>query len=522
MTDLSKPHALFSVSDKAGVVDLARSVSEHGYVLLSTGGTARVLREAGLDVVDVSDYTGFPEMMDGRLKTLHPKVHGGLLARRSDDGDRAAMSEHGFAPIDLVVVNLYPFGETVARDGVTRAAAIEQIDIGGPTMLRAAAKNHEHVTVVCDTQDYGRVVEAIAGGDVSTLLRRELARKVFAHTAVYDAAIAAYLAETDGEGAYPESWVLGGKLERTLRYGENPHQSAAFYVNANAATDSVAGASFVGGKKDLSYNNLLDLDAALSLIREFGPDKAACAVLKHNNPCGAAIGLNLAVAFKNALAGDPVSAFGSIVAANVTVDRLAAIEIAKPGNFVEALIAPSVDDDALEILRGAKFGKNLRILATGKMRATSTERVVRPVSGGFLVQDIDAARVRPELEYVTKRRPSGDELRDLLFAWSVCKHVRSNAIVLAKDEHLTGVGAGQMSRVDSVRIASDKAADRASGSVLASDAFFPFPDGLELAADRGVTAVIQPGGSKKDADVIAAAEARDVAMVFTGRRHFRH
>ncbi|MCA8968987.1 MAG: bifunctional phosphoribosylaminoimidazolecarboxamide formyltransferase/IMP cyclohydrolase [Planctomycetes bacterium] len=522
MTRAGKPHALFSVSDKTGVVDFARTVAANGFVILSTGGTAKALRDGGIEVVDVADYTGYPEMMDGRLKTLHPMVHGGLLARRDDQAHVAAMEEHGMASIDLVVVNLYPFEATVQKPDVTRDAAIEQIDIGGPTMLRSAAKNHASVTVVCDPTDYERVAAAIDAGDVPETLRRDLARKVFAHTASYDAAIARWLAKNDAGEAFPDVWITSMRRERELRYGENPHQRAAFYVDPSARPDTIAGARFLGSNKEISYNNLLDLDAALALIREFTPDIAACAILKHNNPCGAGLGSNLAIAFRNALSGDPVSAFGSIVSTNVPVDRLAANEIAKPGNFVEALIAPAVDDDALEILRSAKFGKNLRILVTGPIGADTDTQVVRAVAGGLLVQDSDTARVRPELEYVTTRRPDGEEMRDLRFAWAICKHVRSNAIVLAKADTIVGVGAGQMSRVDSVRIATHKAEDRSQGSVLASDAFFPFPDGIELAAERGVRAVIQPGGSRKDDEVIAAADRAGVAMVFTGRRHFRH
>lgn len=522
MGEAARPHALFSVSDKTGLVDFARVVAECGFTILSTGGTAKALRDAGLEVVDVSAYTGFPEMMDGRLKTLHPRVHGGLLAKRDDPAHMAALREHGMAPIDLVVVNLYPFASTVSKADVQREEAIEQIDIGGPTMLRSAAKNHASVTVVCDPADYEVVASALGDGGIDEALRRRLARKVFAHTAEYDATIAGWLAEKDEGAAFPELWVQSLRLAAELRYGENPHQGAAFYTSPHAKPGSIASARFLGANKELSYNNLLDLDAALELIREFTPDLAACAIVKHNNPCGVGRGASLALAFRNALSGDPVSAFGSIVACNVPIDRLAAQEIAKPGNFVEAVIAPAVDEDALEILRSAKFGKNLRILVTGPLEADNDRRVVRAVSGGLLVQDCDAARVTAELEYVTRRRPDAEELRALRFAWSVCKHVRSNAIVLAKGDAIVGVGAGQMSRVDSVRIATDKAGERCRSAALASDAFFPFADGLEMAAERGVRAVIQPGGSRKDDEVIAAAERADIAMVFTGRRHFRH
>ncbi len=523
---MSSPYALLSVSDKAGLVDLARTITESGYRLLSTGGTARVLREAGLEVTDVSEYTGFPEMMDGRVKTLHPKVHGGLLGLRDHADHVTAMELHGIEPIDLVVVNLYPFVETVSQEGVSREEAIEQIDIGGPSMLRSAAKNHGTVTVVIDPADYGEVAKALASGEVPTGLRRKLAAKVYAYTSAYDAAIASYLhAQEDDAEAFPEVLTVAGDRVATLRYGENPHQSAAFYRLPMAPEGTLARAEVLGGK-ELSYNNYLDLDSALAIVREFPASEGpACAILKHGNPCGSSIAPTLAEAYRVALSCDPLSAFGSIVAVNGEVDRATAELMAAPGNFIEALLAPSYTEEALEALRGAKFGKNLRILRAGKFVEGSVAQNVRAVSGGFLVQDWDAPGAGDDgstWTIATDREPTEAEMRDLRFAWRICKHVRSNAIVVAKDGAGIGIGAGQMSRVDSVEIAIKKAADQAKGAVLASDAFFPFSDGPEAAAEAGITAIIQPGGSRRDEEVIAAANAHRIAMVFTGTRHFRH
>jgi len=514
-----KRHALISVSDKTGIVELAKTLATGGYSILSTGGTARVLRDSGLEVTDVSEYTGFPEMMDGRVKTLHPKVHGGLLARRDDETHVAAMAEHGIDPIDVVVVNLYPFRETVAKPGVTLAEAVEQIDIGGPSMLRSAAKNHASVTVVVDPADYGRVSEAVAAGDIPAELRARLAAKVFQHTAAYDAAIAAYLTRSE---QFPAELCVMASLASELRYGENPHQRAAFYRLPDAAPGSVAAAEVLGGKQ-LSYNNLLDVDAAWGLACEFDPgETAACAIIKHGNPCGAAIAPELEGAYAKALECDPVSAFGSIVACNVRVTEAAAARMAGPGTFIEAIIAPGYDDAALELLRSAKFGKNLRIVDAKKLPPREPSKLLRSISGGVLVQDQDPVVSSLELETVTERAPSDAEIRDLRFGWKVAKHVRSNAIVLAKDGCTVGVGAGQMSRVDSVEIACRKAGDRASGAALASDAFFPFPDGVEVAAQAGVESFIQPGGSRKDKVVIEAANKLGVSMVLTGTRHFKH
>ncbi|MFQ5505964.1 MAG: bifunctional phosphoribosylaminoimidazolecarboxamide formyltransferase/IMP cyclohydrolase [Planctomycetota bacterium] len=518
--------ALISVSDKAGILDFGRAIVAAGYRILSTGGTARMLREGGLPVEEVSDYTGFPEILDGRVKTLHPKIHGGLLARRDHESHRSAMVEHGIRSIDLLVVNLYPFQETVARPGVTLEDAIEQIDIGGPSMLRAAAKNHEAVGVVVDPTDYSEVIQALERDrEIPGTLRRRLAAKVYRYTALYDAAIARYLAGREGNEGFAEECVIGGRLRSKLRYGENPHQRGAFYCQGGDLAGTVAGAEFLGGK-ELSYNNILDLDAAWSLVNEFDASETpACVIVKHGNPCGAARASDLAGAWVAALDCDPMSAFGSVVACNVVVEDRTAGLMAKPGNFIEAMIAPGYSDGGQRTLRHAKFGRNLRLLATGSCLTASRHPGLRAVSGGFLLQDVDAPAFGEEglrLETVSKRGPSEEELRDLDFAWRVAKHVRSNAIVLAKGGRTVGVGAGQMSRVDSVEIACRKAGQGSRGSVLASDAFFPFPDGIERAASAGVTAVIQPGGSRRDPEVIEAADQAGVAMIMTHVRHFRH
>lgn len=523
--------ALLSVTDKAGIVEFGRGLVELGFTLMSTGGTHRVLAEAGVPVEEVSAYTGFPEMMDGRVKTLHPKVHGGLLGRREHDGDLASMAEHGIDPIDVVAVNLYAFAETAARPGAPRDEIVENIDIGGPSMVRSAAKNHDHVAVVVDPADYPFVLEALAaqaeGGRLPDGVGRRLAAKAYAHTAAYDAAIAAWF-EPERRGMadaepFPTQWSLGGDRVQALRYGENPHQHAAFYRSQHAA-GTLAGARQLSGK-ELSYNNLLDLDAALGLVREF--DRPACVIVKHNNPCGTAAAPRLVDAFCAALAGDPLSAFGGIHAYNHPVDLATAEAVRDSGSFVEAIVAPAIDDDALEVLRKAVGGANLRVLALGAMPSAAADRpVVRPVSGGFLVQDPDRPAPVPDLHVANARAPDDAEVDALRFAWRVCKHVRSNAIVLATGDgscsSTVGVGAGQMSRVDAVEVAIKKAGERAKGAVLASDAFFPFADGVEAAAGAGVRAVIQPGGSKRDAEVIAAADEAGIAMVFTGQRHFRH
>ena len=518
--------ALISVSDKTGLAAFASALARRGVAILSTGGTARALRDAGVAVTDVSDHTGFPEIMDGRVKTLHPAIHGGILGRRDDADHRAAMEEHGIAGIDLVAVNLYPFEEAV-REGAARDTCIETIDIGGPAMIRAAAKNHEDVTVVVQPCDYQAVIDDMEalGGATSLALRRRLAATAFARTAAYDAAIARRLGADGGENRLPVRFAFGGARRQVLRYGENPHQVAALYVDPTAAP-GVAQAALIQGKEP-SYNNLADADAAYGLVREFGPP--AIAIIKHGNPCGVGLGGTLAAAYEKARACDPVSAFGGVVAANRPLDGATARAIA--GLFTEVVVAPEVDEEA----RAALAAKgDLRLLLTGAISDAGTERLmVRTLEDGFLVQTQDAARVTAEaLETVTRRAPTERERADLLFAFTVAKHVKSNAIVYAKDGATVGIGAGQMSRVDSSRIAAQKAADasaaageersRAEGCVVASDAFFPFADGLLAAAAAGATAVIQPGGSKRDAEVIAAADEQGLAMVFTGIRHFRH
>ena len=524
--------ALLSVSDKTGLVELAAGLAARGVELLSTGGTYKALRSAGLAVREVSEHTGFPEMLDGRVKTLHPMIHGGLLGRRDLPEHRAAMAEHGIAPIDLVVVNLYPFEATVAKADVRREEAVEQIDIGGPSMIRSAAKNHAHVAVLVDVADYGRVLEELEqhNGELSGELRRELALKAFQRTAAYDAAIAQWLFDdarsADAEGErFPATLVLAGRRTRSLRYGENPHQKAALYVASGARADDLASARVLGGK-ELSYNNYVDLESALRLAREFS-EPFAC-VIKHNNACGAATAPDPARAIERAWAGDPVSAFGSVLAFNRPVDAGAAEFLVADGRFVEAIVAPSFERAALEILTTRpKWGKNVRLVELGEISAPREDVLVRPISGGFLAQTSDAVtESAQDLRCVTKTAPTGAQSRALLFAARLAKHVGSNAIVLAQADadgaQVVGVGAGQMSRVDAVRIALHKAGEQAKGSALASDAFFPFPDGVELAIEGGVAAILQPGGSVRDAAVVESCDQRGVPMVFTGLRHFRH
>ncbi|QGM99512.1 bifunctional phosphoribosylaminoimidazolecarboxamide formyltransferase/IMP cyclohydrolase [Methylocystis parvus] len=519
--------ALLSVSDKTGLVDFARALAGHGVELVSTGGTRKALSEAGLAVKDISDLTHFPEMMDGRLKTLHPKVHGGLLAIRENPEHEAAMLAHDIRPIDLLVVNLYPFEATLAK-GAPFEECVENIDIGGPAMIRAASKNHDDVAVVVDPSDYAAVIDEMAATGGATLIatRRRLAQKAFARTAAYDAAISNWLAEELGEAAPPVR-AFGGKLSEPMRYGENPHQAAGFYLTGEARP-GVATARQAQGKQ-LSYNNVNDTDAAFECVAEFDPGHAAVVIVKHANPCGAAEGATLEEAYLKALRCDPVSAFGGIVALNRKLDAAAAREIVKV--FTEVIIAPEAEDEAMDIIAAKK---NLRLLLTGGLPDPRARGVTfRSVAGGFLAQTRDNAVVDDmELKVVTKRAPTPHELADLKFAYRVVKHVKSNAIVYAKDLATVGIGAGQMSRVDSSRTAAHKAGEAAraaglaeslaKGSVVASDAFFPFPDGLLAAAAAGASAVIQPGGSVNDKDVIAAADEQGLAMVFTGVRHFRH
>ncbi len=520
--------ALLSVSDKTGLIDLARALAARGVELLSTGGSAKALRDAGLSVTDVAEVTGFPEMMDGRVKTLHPKVHGGLLAVRGDDAHVAAMTEHGIPAIDLLVVNLYPFEATVAK-GAGYDDCIENIDIGGPAMVRAAAKNHADVCVVTDVEDYAALLLELSEnhGQTTLAFRKMLAQTAYARTAAYDAAVSTWMAAAIGETT-PRRRAFAGTLAQSLRYGENPHQAAAFYTDGSNRP-GVATATQIQGK-ELSYNNINDTDAAFELVAEFDADDApACAIIKHANPCGVATGATLAEAYARAFDCDRTSAFGGIVALNRPLDGATAVEIAKI--FTEVVIAPGADDEARAVFAAKK---NLRLLTTdGLPDPRQPGLTYRQVAGGMLVQDRDNGFVgRDDLRVVTRRAPSEDELRDLLFAWTVARHVKSNAIVYAKGGQTVGVGAGQMSRLDSALIAAAKAgrmgdalglADSpAKGSVVASDAFFPFADGLMEAAGAGVTAVIQPGGSMRDDEVIAAADAAGLAMVLTGMRHFKH
>jgi len=512
--------ALISVSDKTGLVDAARVLAEMGVELVSTGGTRKAIAEAGLAVKDISELTGFPEMMDGRVKTLHPVVHGGLLGVRDAPDHRRAMDEHGIGAIDLVYVNLYPFEATVAS-GADYETAVENIDIGGPAMIRSAAKNHGYVAVCTEPADVAEVLEALkADGATSLDLRKRLAARAYARTAAYDAAISQWFAGQLGEDA-PRRMSIAGELAQTMRYGENPHQKAAFYRFPNPRT-GVATARQLQGK-ELSYNNINDTDAAFELIAEFAPEAGpACAIIKHANPCGVATGATLAEAYERALACDPTSAFGGIVALNARLDAATARQVLEV--FTEVVIAPDADDDAVALFRKKK---NVRLLVTGGLPDPREPGVTfKSVSGGFLVQSRDDARLTPaELKVVTKRAPTEAEVRDMLFAFTIAKHVKSNAIVYAKAGQTLGVGAGQMNRKDSARIAALRAADFGldlTGSACASEAFFPFADGLIQAADAGCTAVIQPGGSVRDEEVIAAADERGLAMVFTGVRVFRH
>ncbi|MEX2480510.1 MAG: bifunctional phosphoribosylaminoimidazolecarboxamide formyltransferase/IMP cyclohydrolase [Gammaproteobacteria bacterium] len=523
MTGRIKAWALISVSDKRELALLGAALVKAGYGLLSTGGSAKALREAGLEVRDVSEHTGSPEMMEGRVKTLHPKIHGGILARRGIDD--VVMTAHGIEPVDFVVVNLYPFEQTVARRDVSLDEAIENIDIGGPALLRAAAKNHTHVTVICDPADYALVADELErSATVSAVTRYRLATKAFAHTAHYDQAISTFLGARTGApvDGFPAQLDIRVSLKQRLRYGENPHQQAAFYVDADAPPGSVAQAVQLQGK-ELSYNNIADTDAALDCVRSF--HEPACCIVKHANPCGVAEARSLAEAYELAYATDPTSAFGGIIAFNRPLDTTLAQTIIER-QFVEVIVAPGVEEAA----RAALAAKtNVRVLVTGEWPAEPLRQLeYKRVAGGLLVQDRDCAAQSTavgSLGTMTKRSPSIDELRDLIFAWRVVACVKSNAIVYARGRRTIGIGAGQMSRVVSARIAAMKAADEGlsvDGSVMASDAFFPFRDTIDQAAEAGIRAVIQPGGSMRDAEVIAAADEHGMAMVFTGERHFRH
>ncbi len=512
--------ALLSVSNKAGLVEFAQALHRRGVALLSTGGTATLLERSGVPVTQVSSHTGFPEIMDGRVKTLHPKIHGGLLGRR--DIDDEIMRAHGIEPIDLLVVNLYPFAATVAKAGCTYEDAIENIDIGGPAMVRAAAKNHDRVAVIVDPLDYSAVLDELEHNDgaVSEPTRKRLAAKAFAHTASYDSAVASYLAHVnEGAGEFPQSLALNFQKRMDLRYGENPHQTAAFYSVADAPGSSIGSARQLQGRT-LSYNNIADGDTAFECVRQFADP--ACVIVKHANPCGVAVASDTSSAYDRAFKTDPTSAYGGIIAFNRALTATTARAIIER-QFVELIIAPEIDADALELCARKE---NVRVLVTDGLAPSTVRYEYRSVDGGLLVQTRDQGMVgKTDLKVVTKRQPTPAELDDLLFAWQVCKYVKSNAIVYAKERMTIGVGAGQMSRVVSSRIAAMKAKDEGltvAGAVMASDAFFPFRDGLDVAAEFGIKAVIQPGGSMRDNEVVAAADEHGIAMVLTGMRHFRH
>lgn len=520
--------ALVSVSDKTGLVPFVQRLVELNFEIVSTGGTKKHLSDNGIPVLDVADYTGFPEIMDGRVKTLHPKVHGGLLGRPDLPEDAAAIQQHGIVPFELVVVNLYPFQQTIAKPGVTLAEAIENIDIGGPSMIRSAAKNHAYVGVVTNHSQFEQVLAELTAGKLSIELRQKLAGAAFEMTARYDRAIADYFdrinasSEAGHQDKLPAEFVVRVHRQQSLRYGENPHQKAAFYIESPVPPATLAATEQLHGK-ELSYNNLLDLDSALSLVREF-PEPAAV-VLKHNNPCGAAISADLATAFRNAYAGDPVSAFGSILGFNREVDAATAEELCVPGRFVEAIIAPGFSSDAFQILTTKpKWKSNVRLLRCSTlMEPRKLDLDYRRVTGGLLVQDRDEAPAdENEWRVMSKRQPTAEEWADLKFGWRICKHVKSNAIVYVKGGMVVGVGAGQMSRLDSCHMAGYKAGERSEGGAVASDAFFPFRDGIDEAAKAGITAAVEPGGSVRDEEVIAACNEHGIALVFTGQRHFRH
>lgn len=511
--------AILSVHDKAGLAEFGRGLRALGWELFSTGGTKKALAEAGVEVHSVSDITGFPEILDGRVKTLHPLIHGGILFRRDLPRHREELAKNQIQPIDMVAVNLYPFRETVARQGVTLEEALENIDIGGPTMIRAAAKNYPFVLVVVDPQDYGPVLEMLGRGGVSLAERRGLAQKAFQHVASYDTAIAHYL--RGREETFPQEMTVSLRKKHDLRYGENPHQEAAFYIEDNPALRpgiTIGGAELLQGK-ELSFNNILDFDSALAVVRDFSAPTVA--IIKHNNPCGLASHSSLAEAYRRALSGDPVAAFGGVVVLNRPVDIETAREMDK--THYDGILAPSFDAAALAVLQRKKDMRLLALEGTPSLDTAPAGLDFRRVGGGFLAQTSDHyTKEEMSPRTVTQRAPTRQEMADLLFAWRAVKHIKSNAIVLARDKTLLGMGAGQPSRVTSVEIALKKAGERARGSVLGSDAFFPFPDGVELAAQGGVTAIIQPGGSVKDQEVIQTADRLNIAMIFTGVRHFRH
>lgn len=514
--------AILSVSDKLGISDLAMGLQLAGVQLFSTGGTRRHLEQSGIVVRDVSEYTGFPEMLDGRLKTLHPKIFGGILAIRGDSEHTESLRKHDIEPIDLVVVNLYPFAATAAKVGISRDEVVEQIDIGGPSLVRAAAKNHNDVAVATSPEQYGEILSMLeTAGGTNLALRQQLAYEAFEHTAAYDRGIADYLGGEAISREFPATMHFSMRRKIQLRYGENPHQRAALYSDSRDRTANLVNARQIGGK-ELSYNNLLDLDAALEIVR--GCTMPACSVIKHNNPCGAAVAEKLSRACRKALAGDPLSAFGSVLGFNRTLDVATAEMLCEPGLFIEAIVAPDYEAAAVGILSSKpKWRENVRLMQVGRLEDPTSSLQRRFIGGGMLVQDADRMPSAPlQWKTVTDTEVADALWDDVAFAWDMVRYVKSNAIVLAKDTSLVGVGAGQMSRVDSVEIAIDKAGDRAVGSVLASDAFFPFPDSIAAAAEAGVVAIIQPGGSRRDDEVIEACNRYDIPMILTGRRHFKH
>ena len=513
-----KKRALLSVSDKTGIVDFARKLEELGYEVVSTGGTARTLTENGVSVTGISEVTGFPECLDGRVKTLHPAVHAGILAMRSNPEHMAQLQELGITPIDVVAINLYPFKQTILKEGVTLEEAIENIDIGGPTMIRAAAKNWQDVAVIVDPSDYDAVIEGLKNGDLSRETKFHLAAKVFEHTAAYDALISSYLRKQMGGDPFPEELTLTFEKVQQMRYGENPHQKGAFYREIGAAANTLAAAKQLHGK-ELSYTNVNDANGALEILKEFGTEKACAVAVKHTNPCGVGVGDTLLEAYLNAYNSDPVSIYGGIVALNRKVDLATAEELAKI--FLEIIIAPGFDEDAFERLAKKKNIRLMELPACAEPNQPGTLDM-KKVAGGLLVQELDTQLLGDEMKVVTKRAPTDAEMKELLFAWKVVKQTKSNAIVLAKDQATVGVGPGQTNRVTALDLAIRYAGDKANGSVMASDAFFPFSDCVELAAKHGITAIIQPGGSIRDEDSIKAADEAGIAMVFTGVRHFKH
>jgi len=514
--------ALISVSDKSGLAELARGLVDAGIQIYSTGGSRRHLEEAGLEIQDVASYTGFPEMMDGRVKTLHPKVFAGILCRHDRDDDMQSLEQHGILSFELVVVNLYPFQETIARPGVTRDEAIEQVDIGGPSLVRAAAKNHAFVSILTSPQQYAETLKEIADNGCTSLeLRQRLAADAFESTACYDRTIAGYFAGDGADHLFPASMTIPLERKTILRYGENPHQQAAFYARPNELADGLVDAEQLNGK-ELSYNNLLDLDSALQIARSF--QQPAVVVVKHNNPCGAAVAEQLSDAAGKAMAGDPLSAFGSVLGLNRELDVATAQLLAEPGLFIEAIVAPGFEQGAIEILTTVpKWKNNVRLMKVGELQQQPARLQPRHIDGGLLLQTADNLPDEPDQwEVVSEVQPDEAGMAELRFAWQIVRYIKSNAIAICRDQSLIGAGAGQMSRVDSVEIAINKAGDRVQGGVLSSDAFFPFSDSIHRAADAGLTAIIQPGGSRRDDEVIAACNERGLPIVFTGKRHFKH